>query len=157
VRSVDQPELALWFHKTPPAKSLITLPLINMGFTIPAGAREYEVSARLPFVQSLPYAGTLYSMSPHMHVRGSRMRFEVIYPDNKREMLLSVPNYDFHWQTTYELAEPKKIPAGSKLVVTGAFDNSDLNHENPDPLSPVKWGEQSWDEMFIGYFTYSDR
>ncbi len=153
--AVDQPELALWFHKTPPVKELITLPLLNTGFTIPAGAREYEVTARLPFVQSLPYAGTLYSMSPHMHLRGKRMKFEVIYPDNSRETLLSVPNYEFHWQTTYQLVEPKKIPAGSKLILTGAFDNSILNEENPDPDHPVRWGEQSYEEMFIGYFEFT--
>jgi hypothetical protein len=151
--AVDQPELALWFHKTPPPKELITLPWLNTGFTIPAGAREYEVTAVL--LQSLPYAGTLYSMSPHMHVRGKRMKFEVVYPDNRRETLLSVPNYEFHWQTTYQLVEPKKIPAKSKLIVTGAFDNSTLNEENPDPTRPVKWGEQSFEEMFIGYFEFT--
>jgi hypothetical protein len=153
--AVDQPELALWFHKTPPPKSLITLPLLNQSFNIPAGAREYEVSARPLFVQTMPYAGTLYALTPHMHYRGARMRFEVTYPDNRHEILLSVPNYEFHWQTTYQLAEPKKIPAGSKLLIVGAFDNSDLNDENPDPSKNVKWGEQSFEEMFIGYFDFT--
>lgn len=152
---VDQPELALWFHKTPPAKSLITVPLLNTSFTIPPGARDYEVSAGLPFTKALPYAGTLYALSPHMHFRGSRMRFDVIYPDNTRETLLSVPNYQFHWQTRYQLAQPKKIPAGSKLSVVGAFDNSILNPENPDPDVAVSWGEQSFEEMFIGYLEFT--
>jgi hypothetical protein len=153
--TTDQPELALWFHKTPPAKELITLPLLNLGFTIPAQTREYQVEARLPFVQALPYSGTLYSVSAHMHLRGKRMRFEVVYPDDSRETLLSIPNYEFRWQTTYQLVQPKHIPAGSKLFVTGAFDNSDLNQNNPDPTKPVRWGEQSFEEMFIGYFEFT--
>jgi hypothetical protein len=90
-----------------------------------------------------------------MHVRGKRMKFEVIYPDNRREVLLSVPNYDFNWQTTYQLATPKKIPAGSRLFVSGAFDNSDLNPFNPNSKISVRWGEQSWEEMFIGYFEFT--
>jgi hypothetical protein len=151
----DEPELALWFHKTPPAKALILYPVLNLNFNIPAGAREYEVTARPLFVQALPYAGTLYSLSPHMHYRGARMRFDVTYPDGTTETLLSVPHYDFHWQTTYQLAEPKKIPAGSKIVLRGAFDNSDLNLHNPDPTKSVQWGEQSWEEMFIGYFDFT--
>ena len=90
-----------------------------------------------------------------MHLRGKRMRFEVVYPDNTRETLLNVPAYQFRWQTTYQLVQPKKIPAGSKLFLTGAFDNSDLNLDNPDPTKSVQWGEQSFEEMFIGYFEFT--
>ncbi|HTG43386.1 MAG TPA: hypothetical protein VK633_02520, partial [Verrucomicrobiae bacterium] len=153
--AVDQPELGLWFHKTPPAKMFITVPLVNQAFNIPAGAREHEVTAKLPIITALPYAGTLYGVSPHMHLRGTRMRFEVVYPDNRREVLLSVPHYEFHWQTGYQFAQPVKIPAGSKLFAIGAFDNSDLNLENPDASQNVKWGEQSFEEMFIGYCDFT--
>ena len=131
------------------------LPIFNLKLNIPAGARESETTATPFFGPGLPHAGTLYALSPHMHFRGKRMRFDVIYPDNTRETLLSVPNYDFRWQATYQLAEPKKIPAGSKIVVSGAFDNSKLNRYNPDPGSNVQWGEQSWEEMFIGYFDFT--
>ena len=150
----DEPELALWFHTTPPAKELQTLPLLNQSFVIPAGAKEYQVvqELTLPIFLGSP---TLYSMSPHMHVRGARMKFEIVDPTGKRETLLSVPKYDFHWQTKYELAEPRRVPAGTKIIVTGAFDNSEQNMENPDPLNSVRWGEQSWEEMFIGYFDFT--
>jgi hypothetical protein len=150
----DEPELALWFHKTPPAKELLTLPLLNDDFVIPAQANEHQVVQEftVPFFFNNV---TLYSMSPHMHVRGARMKFELVDAAGKRETLLSVPKYDFHWQTLYELAEPRRVSAGMKIVVTGAFDNSEQNDENPDPSGPVRWGEQSWEEMFIGYFNFT--
>jgi hypothetical protein len=150
----DEPELALWFHKTPPTKELQTLPLVNDTFTIPAGANEYQVVQEFTIPAFLGPV-TLYSMSPHMHLRGARMKFEIVDLTGKRETLLSVPKYDFHWQTKYELAEPRRVPAGTKVIATGAFDNSELNLENPDPASPVRWGEQSYEEMFIGYFDFT--
>src|SRR5688572_3689926 len=150
----DQPELALWFHKTPPAKTFKTLPLLKDTFSIPARASEYEVRMALPF--ALPFPITVYGMSPHMHLRGMRMRFEIIDPTGKRETLLSVPKYHFNWQTGYQLAVPRRIPAGYKIEVIGAFDNSEQNLANPDPTLNVQWGDQSWEEMFIGYFDYTD-
>ena len=147
----DEPELALWFHKTPPGKELLTLPLLDDNFVIPSHVNEHEVVQQF----TVPLPVTLYSMSPHMHVRGARMKFELVDPTGRRETLLSVPKYDFHWQTLYELAEPRRVSAGMRVVVTGAFDNSEQNHENPDPDSVVRWGEQSWEEMFIGYFNFT--
>ena len=152
--TTDQPELGLWFHKTPPAKTLKTLPLLNQGFTIPAGTNEYEVRAELPF--AVPFPVTIHSMSPHMHFRGARMRFELIDPAGKRETILSVPKYRFNWQTGYQLAQPLVVPRGYKLAVVGAFDNSRQNIENPNSAIPVSWGDQSFEEMFIGYFDYTD-
>ena len=84
-----------------------------------------------------------------MHVRGKRMKWTAIYPDGTREPLLSVPNYDFNWQMTYHLAEPKFVPAGTTILVEGAFDNSPTNPDNPDPNASITWGDQSWEEMFI--------
>jgi hypothetical protein len=150
----DQPELALWFHKAPPAKTFKTLPLLRDTFSIPARSSEYEVRMALPF--ALPFPITVYGMSPHMHLRGMRMRFEIIDPAGKRETLLSVPKYHFNWQTGYQLAVPRRIPAGYKIEVIGAFDNSEQNLANPDPTLNVQWGDQSWEEMFIGYFDYTD-
>jgi hypothetical protein len=151
VPETDQPELALWFHKTAPAKELLTLPLVNDTFTIPARTNEYQVTQQF----TVPFSVTLYSCSPHMHVRGARMKFELVDLSGRRETLLSVPKYDFHWQTKYEFAQPRRVNAGTKVIVTGAYDNSEQNLENPDPDSAVRWGEQSWEEMFIGYFDFT--
>ena len=94
----------------------------------------------------------MLTMSPHMHLRGKSFRFELRQPDGTMETLLDVPHYDFNWQTSYELAEPIVLPAGSQVVCTASFDNSENNLNNPDPSKKVKWGDQSWDEMMIGYF-----
>lgn len=94
----------------------------------------------------------MLTMSPHMHLRGKSFRFELRKPDGSMETLLDVPHYDFNWQTSYELAEPLTIPAGAQIVCTAAYDNSENNLNNPDPSKSIKWGDQSWDEMMIGYF-----
>jgi hypothetical protein len=94
----------------------------------------------------------LYAMSPHMHLRGKSFRYSAEYPDGTAEVLLDVPAYDFHWQHRYELAEPKRLPAGTTLRCTAVYDNSADNPANPDPAVTVRYGPQSWDEMFIGYF-----
>lgn len=84
------------------------------------------------------------------------MKFEVRYPDGVRETLLSVPDYDFNWQVGYALAKPKSIPANSQIIVSGAFDNSPHNLANPDPTAQVRWGDQSWMEMFAGHIDYTE-
>jgi hypothetical protein len=147
----DQPELALWFYATPPAKELQTLPLLNQSFTIAPGASDQEVTFSYKIPVFYPQI-TAYSFRPHMHLRGSRMRFEILAPGStQREILCSVPHYSFHWQTTYHLEQPRVILPGTTVYVIGAFDNSAQNDENPDPTASVSWGEQSSDEMFIGY------
>ena len=85
-----------------------------------------------------------------MHFRGKRMRFEAQYPDGSSEELINIANYNYNWQLSYKLREPKLVPAGTRIVATGAFDNSSQNKANPDPDRSVPWGQQSWDEMFFG-------
>jgi hypothetical protein len=157
--AVDEPELALWYASAPPAKPLKTAPVLNFAFTfgqitIPAGAPDFQVTASQTFTTPV----RLYSFSPHMHFRGARMRFELTLPGVAgRQILLNVPRYHFDWQTTYTLEQPLDLPANARIDVIGAFDNSPQNIYNPNPNIGVKWGEQSWEEMFIGYMEYSDR
>src|SRR5262249_6791766 len=98
---------------------------------------------------------TLYSLSPHMHLRGHDMKYTVTYPDGRDEVLLNVPNYQFDWQLNYEFQTPKRIPAGSRFTVVAHYDNSKNNPFNPDPTKDVLWGQQSWDEMFIPWSEYT--
>ena len=86
-----------------------------------------------------------------MHLRGKAYKYEVVYPDGRRETLLDIPRYDFNWQLLYTLREPIDLPKGSEIIATGWFDNSDKNPANPDPKKTVSFGEQLWDEMQIGY------
>jgi peroxiredoxin len=123
----------------------------NFTFKIPPGDPNYEVESEFVFRKN----SILLTVSPHMHVRGKDFRYDLIYPDGKRETLLWVPQYDFGWQTTYELAEPKHVPRGSKLYCVAHFDNSEDNYANPDPTKEVTWGEQTWEEMMFGWFEMS--
>jgi peroxiredoxin/mono/diheme cytochrome c family protein len=120
----------------------------NFSFKIPPHAGNFEVQSEFAFREDT----LLWSVSPHMHVRGKDFLYEVIYPDGKREQVLWVPRYDFGWQTTYVFTEPKLLPKGSKLHCTAHFDNSDENLNNPDPSQEVRWGEQTWEEMMFGWF-----
>ena len=98
----------------------------------------------------------LHGFRAHMHYRGKAMSARVIYPDNTVEDIINVADYNFAWQPTYRMDEPMVLPAGSRVVVEGLFDNSEYNPGNPDPTVPAVGGPQSWEEMFIGYFSYTD-
>ncbi len=121
----------------------------NRGFRIPPGADNHKVVSSYTFWRETK----MLSLSPHMHLRGKSFRFEAHYPNGKKEILLDVPKYDFNWQLRYVLAKPKVMPKGTKLICTAHFDNSEFNLNNPDPKKTVRWGDQTWEEMMIGWFT----
>lgn len=121
----------------------------NFLLQIPPNAENHEVMSKHRFAKDC----VLYTLTPHMHLRGKSFLYELIYPDGKKEVLLDVPHFDFGWQLRYEFAEPKKVPKGSTLVCTAHFDNSPGNLSNPDPNANVRFGEQTWEEMMIGWFT----
>jgi peroxiredoxin len=124
--------------------------VVNQDVALPAGAADYRLTAEAV----LPRDVRLLSLSPHMHLRGKAFRFEAAYPDGRREVLLDVPRYDFNWQLRYELEEPKYLPKGTRLICTARYDNSADNPANPDPTKDVGWGDQTSDEMLIGFFAY---
>lgn len=128
---------------------VITCELGNLDFEIPPGDPAHVVTATSrPIKRPL----TLISMSPHMHLRGKAFRYELVLPSGDRKVLLDVPAYDFNWQTRYALAKPLELPIGSVLHCRAVYDNSPANLANPDPGVAVHWGDQSWDEMMLGYF-----
>lgn len=120
----------------------------NFTFKIPPGAGNFEVESHHQFRDDT----LLLSVSPHMHLRGKDFYYELIYPDGKVEPILSVPQYDFAWQTTYWFTEPKHLPKGTKMHCVAHFDNSAGNLNNPNPNQLVKWGEQTFEEMMFGWF-----
>jgi peroxiredoxin len=149
----DQSKLGIVF-KDPDTVTheIVTTSAIQPALQIPPHDANYEVSAIL--LEQLPDA-LLLGMSPHMHLRGKAFRYELVQPGGTRETLLDVPAYDFNWQTNYVLTEPLAIPAGSRIACTAAFDNSEANLANPDPSQTVRWGDQTYEEMMIGYFHYA--
>ncbi len=143
----DQSSIGLVFAKTPPAQRVLTLQLTNDSFEIPPGADDYRVEVH----GSLPNDATLLSFFPHMHLRGKRFEYNIVRKDGSLEPLLRV-NYDFHWQLSYRLAEPRPLKAGTVLQAVAWFDNSAKNEHNPDPKKTVRWGDQTTDEMMVGFF-----
>lgn len=129
-------------------REVATQKAANTRFQIPPGADNHRVEANFRFSAD----SLLLAMFPHMHLRGKAFRYEAIYPNGETEVLLDVPNYDFNWQHAYAYAEPKKMPAGTRIHCVAHFDNSEDNLANPDPTATVRWGDQTWEEMMIGYF-----
>lgn len=150
----DESKLGLYLHEEEPKHELQTQYLANPMLKIPPNTKEHWEKAQFTVKNDI----MLYSILPHAHFRGKSAEFVAHYPDGREEVLLSVPNYDFNWQTTYFLEEPKVLPAGTKVVQHMAWDNSAQNPANPDPNIEVRWGEQSWQEMLFGAlrFRYLD-
>jgi peroxiredoxin len=119
---------------------------------IPPKEANYKTSAMQP--EELPECDLL-SLSPHMHVRGKSFRYSAVYADGTREILMDIPKYDFNWQTEYRFQEKKRLPKGTRIFCEAVFDNSPANLNNPDPNSWVHWGDQTYEEMMIGYFHIS--
>ena len=146
--AVDRTEVGFVFAKEPPRQVHVTGLAAQLQFLIPAGDPNAEVKA----VSVIRQDTVMTSLTPHMHVRGKDMTYTAFYPDGTSEVLLSVPRYDFNWQITYELAAPKRLPKGTRIEVVAHYDNSPGNKYNPDPTKDVKWGDQTWEEMMIGFW-----
>jgi thiol-disulfide isomerase/thioredoxin len=146
----DRSSIGLIFAKQPPKYEVKTRAIRQNKFEIPSGADNYEVKSQSTFDKDTE----LLSLLPHMHLRGKDFVYEVTYPDGKKETLLSVPKYDFSWQSNYRLEKPLQLPKGTRIDCTAHFDNSDKNRNNPDPTKAVRWGEQTWEEMMIGFVDY---
>ena len=125
--------------------------ILNPIFAIPPGAADHQVEAEATFSEDVK----VWTLHPHMHLRGKDMTYTVTYPDGRQQIALRVPKFDFGWQTDYYLAEPLSLPKGAKIRVNAHFDNSAANRANPDPAATVRWGDQTWEEMMIGFFTYT--
>ncbi len=143
----DQTSVGMVFAKQPPAQRVLTLQLTNDTFVIPPGVPDFRVEVH----GSLPNDALLLSFFPHMHLRGKRFEYNILAPGGRTETLLRV-NYDFFWQLSYRLAEPRLLKAGTVLQAVAWYDNSKNNPHNPDPDAAVRWGDQTWDEMMVGFF-----
>ncbi len=144
--TTDRTRFGLIFAKQPPAERVFKAGASNDKFVIPPGAANHRVDA----VVTLHADSKLISMRPHMHLRGKSMEYRAVYPTGEKEILLRVPRYDFNWQWDYVLSIPKRLPKGTRLEVSGIFDNSPNNAANPDPKAEVRWGDQTWEEMLTG-------
>ncbi|MFN7933779.1 MAG: thiol-disulfide isomerase [Bryobacteraceae bacterium] len=147
----DQSRVGIVFAKEPPKERVVNTFIANPLLRIPPGEANAKVVARVPVQEDV----TLQSMFPHMHVRGKSMEYRATYPDGRTEVLLNVPKYDFNWQLSYYLKEPKKLPKGTQLEIVALYDNSPNNPHNPDPKQEVRWGEQTWEEMLAAFVDFA--
>jgi hypothetical protein len=149
--TTDRTKIGLVFSKEPPKTPLVGTALINGGLHIKAGDPNARVDAEMTLNRDFQ----LWAILPHTHVRGRRWTYEATYPDGRKETLLSVPNYNFDWQTDYIYKEPKKLPKGTVIHATAWYDNSAANKTNPDPTKDVWWGDQTFEEMMFTGLTLS--
>ena len=147
--TVDASEIALYLWDEKPER------VVHGG-----SAAELDIHiepfTRMPMTATKTFREDVYlsMLGPHMHYRGYDARFRLIYPDGESAEILNVPNYQFNWQKAYDFKEPLFVPAGSKLEFSGTFDNTGMNPFNPDASQTLSWGEQTWQEMFFGFFRY---
>ncbi len=146
----DRSLVGLRFAKQAPALRSVTDRAMNAFFKIPPGDPNYPVKATWTAKQDVD----LFAMMPHMHFRGKDFKYTVVFPDGREQVILNVPKYDFNWQLGYELKEPLHLPKGTRIDCVAHFDNSPNNKFNPDPTKEVRWGDQTWEEMMIGFFLY---
>ncbi|MBI3264987.1 MAG: hypothetical protein HYZ58_17820, partial [Acidobacteria bacterium] len=175
---IDRTKLGIWFNTKPVTHEVLTrqagnpVPTDAMGYNnyivngkeiasqdARSGRRRSKIPNIPPYAENWTIVGvtpitepiTLYGLSPHMHLRGRSLKWVIVYPDGREETILDVPKFDFNWQIHYELETPLKLPAGSKLLGIGVYDNSLKNRWNPGPHLEVYWAEQSWDEMYQAF------
>jgi len=144
----DRSRIGVIFAKETPKERVFTSNATNSKFVIPPGDPAFRVVSSITLQQS----ARLVDLMPHMHYRGKDFEYRAVYPTGEEQTLLSVPKYDFNWQLFYYLSEPIVLPKGTRIDCTAHFDNSPNNRYNPDPKAEVRWGDQTWEEMMIGWF-----
>jgi len=147
----DRSSIGLVLAKKPAEKHVYTHGIANVYFQIPPGADSHKVTSCWTTKEDIH----LDTLMPHMHLRGKAMKFEAFYPDGRSEVMIDVPNYSFSWQTVYYLKKSIALPKGTKIVVTALFDNSSRNKYNPDPKQAVRFGDPTYDDMMIGWISYT--
>ena len=148
----DVTRVGYYFYDKPPKHTLEMAMILDASLEIPAHAKAHSQSLEQVFDRDV----MLYSLLPHAHLRGRAARFTAHYPDGSQEILLSVPKYDFNWQPLYVLNPSKLIPANTRVVLDMTWDNSAQNPANPDPTQVVRWGDQTWEEMNVGWFRFRE-
>ena len=149
--AADRSSVGVIFAKEPPRQRIRTSAFMNPLFRLPPGAPNEAVESAIEFTEDVH----IYALFPHTHLRGKSWEYRMVYPDGRKETVLSVPQYDFNWQTYYVFAKPLAVPKGARLEATAHFDNSPNNKFNPDATVEVRWGEQTWQEMQYSGITYA--
>lgn len=146
--ATDRTKFGFIFAKEPPQKRVMSIMAMNVFIKIPPGDPNYEAHSQATLQQDV----NLVSLLPHMHLRGKDFLYKAVYPSGETQVLLSVPHYDFSWQIAYALDQEILLPKGTRIECTAHYDNSANNPANPDPTKEVRWGDQTFEEMMVGFF-----
>jgi hypothetical protein len=147
----DRSSVGFVFAKESPRQEVRTASFINVQLAIPPGANNHRVDSQIEFTENVH----IVALFPHTHLRGKSWEYRLTYPDGREEVVLSVPRYDFNWQTYYEYTKPIAVPKGARLLAIAHYDNSANNKANPNPGIEVRWGDQTWEEMQYSGITYT--
>jgi hypothetical protein len=147
----DRSSVGFVFAKQPAQQEIRSSAFVNARFALAPGQADQKVEAAIEFSE----ASHIWGLFPHTHLRGKSWEYRLVYPDGRSEVVLSVPNYDFNWQTYYQYAKPIAVPKGARLEAVALYDNSAANRANPDPKVEVRWGEQTWEEMQYSGITFT--
>ena len=147
----DRTSVGVIFAKQPPQQEIRNSAFVNPFFVIPPGVDNQAIESAIQFSED----SHIWALFPHTHLRGKSWEYRLVYPDGRTDVVLSVPKYDFNWQTYYLFTKPLPVPKGSRLEATAHYDNSTANKWNPDPKVAVRWGPQTWEEMQYSGITYS--
>ncbi len=139
----DRTKIGVTFSTEPSPREVLAQHFYNVTMKLPPGAADVAVTTDLEFVNN----ATVWGIFPHTHLRGKKWDYKLVLPGGETRAILSVPRYDFNWQTYYMFAQPLQVPKGAKIVSTAWYDNSPANKANPDPSKEVLWGDQTWEEM----------
>ena len=145
--TTDQTKVGLIFAKEAPKERVVSIAPHNHTFTIPAGDPDYRVDTSVTFTTD----SRVMAIMPHMHYRGKSFEYRIVYPTGEKEVLMRVPAYDFNWQLIYGFKRPLVVTKGTRIECEAHYDNSSNNRANPDPAKAVRWGDQTWEEMMIGW------
>ena len=148
--ATDRTKIGFILAREPAPKELLVENMWHGSFTLPARAANVEVPLEVDVRQD----ATVWGLQAHSHLRGKKWSYRLLLPDGTSRTILSVPTYDFNWQTYYMFKEPLQVPQGAKIIATAWYDNSPANKSNPDPEVDVKWGEQTWEEMHSSFVLF---
>ena len=147
----DQTKVGFKFATRPVHTQVNTTIISNTTILIPPMVQNHEAIAAFQF----PTDARIHAFRPHMHLRARVGTASLIMPDGMRRVLLHIPHWDDAWQNYYVLSQPARVPKGAIVEYIASYDNSPANPLNPDPKSPVAWGQQVWEEMHSTYMTWT--
>ena len=149
----DSSRVGIWLDKKPPRKVMTMIYLSGDFSVVPPGVTDFRVTGSY----TLPADADMVGVIPHAHRLARWVEIRAHLPGQERPLLLlRVPQWDYNWQSPYDLAKPMRFPAGTRFEAECSYDNSTANPRNPfDPPRNVWHNETINDEMLLPMFRFT--